>query len=411
MKTTTRILILIALFVSNNIKAQSTEIVSDSIYSESLKEQRKFWVKLPDNYNPSASSKYPVLFLLDGFSLQSKLQAVYENYWGHYLPHMILVGISNRENRTRDLTISKIENRRGGPVNFETGGADNFTSFIENELIPYIDKRYKTTNYRTLIGHSYGGLFALNVLLNHKHLFNNYIAIDPSLDWDDQNLFKQAKTKLASESYKGKSLFLSLAAEQLNMQDESITIDNLLQDKSEFSLFGRTIVQFSNLIESHPQSHLNFSWKVYPEDLHGTVPLPTIRDGLVFLFKWYQFKHPQKYNNPETSLQEIEALLSEQSKIYYENLGYSVPPMVEELFNAYGYMNLQMGNPDKAYLFFNKAIEYYPKSANAYDAMSDYYEQKEDYQNALEFVKKAFNLDQRDYLKNKITTLNSKLKN
>ena len=70
------------------------------------------------------------------------------------------------------------------------------------------------------------------------------------------------------------------------------------------------------LAEAQKQSELNFSWKVYPEDLHGTVPLPTMRDGLVFLFKWYQFKHPHKYNNPKTSVKEIQALLDNQEQIY-----------------------------------------------------------------------------------------------
>jgi hypothetical protein len=323
---------------------------------------------------------------------------------------MILVGISNQDHRTRDLTISKIETRRGSPMNNDTGGADAFTSFIEKELIPHIDSQYKTTPYRTLIGHSYAGLFAVNTLLNHQHLFTNYIAIDPSLDWDNQNLLKQAKSKLTTESYKGKSLFVSLAAEQLNMQDENVTIENLMDDTSEFSLFARSIVEFSNFAETQKQNELNFSWKVYPEDLHGTVPLPSMRDGLIFLFEWYQFKHPQKYNNPQTSVKEIEALLENQAKIYLEHFGYAVPPMIEELFNGYGYMNLQMGFPKKSLLFFKKGIQYYPESAGTYDAMADYYEAQNDFANALKYEKKAFEISGNEYHKGRMNTFKSKLK-
>ena len=330
--------------------------------------------------------------MLDGFSLKRDLEAVYGNYWGHYLPHMILVGISNRTNRTRDLTTSKVETRRGSVMNQATGGAEKFTRFIEKELIPYIDKKYPTTPYRTLIGHSYAGLFTINMLINHQHVFENYIAIDPSIEWDDQKLLKVAKQKLASENYEGKSLFVSLAAEQLHIHDERITMENVMEDSSEFTSFARSIIDFSTFAESQKQSGLNFSWKVYPEDLHGTVPLPTMRDGLVFLFKWYQFNSPQRYNNPETPVEELVELLKKQEEVYSAHFGYSVPPMVEEMFIGYGYMNLQMGQPEKALMFFKSAIDYFPMNANVYDSMADYYETKNDYTNALKYVTKAFEL-------------------
>lgn len=384
-----------------------TEII-DTVYSEHLEEHREFWVKFPENYNPNSSTKYPVVYLLDGFSLKNNLETVYENYWGHYLPHMILVGISNRTNRVRDLTTSQVKMRRGSVMNENTGGAENFTRFIEKELIPYIDNKYPTTPYRTLIGHSYAGLFTINMLINHKHVFENYIAIDPSIEWDDQNLLKKAKQKLTSEKYKGKSLFVSLAAEQLHMWNEDITIDNIMDDASEFTLFARSIIDFSTFAKSQKQSGLNFSWKVYNEDLHGTVPLPSIRDGLIFLFKWYQFKSPQKYNNPETSVEELIELLEKQEEIYSTHFGYPFPPMIEEMFSGYGYMNLEMGQPEKAFMFFKMNIKYYPKSAGAHNAMADYYETKNDHANALKYVTKAFELSGANEYKDRIKELKKK---
>ncbi len=260
-----------------------TEFI-DTLYSEFIEENREFWVKFPENYNPNSNAKYPVIYMVDGFSLKNNLESIYDNYWGHYLPNMILIGISNKRNRTRDLTTSKIKTRRGSEMNQDTGGADNFTQFIEKELIPYIDNKYPTSPYRTLIGHSYGGLFTLNMLINHKHVFANYIAIDPSIEWDNQKLLKEAKEKLSTESYEGKSLYVSIAAEQLHMWNEEITMDNIMDDSSEFTLFARSIIEFSTFAKSQKQNGLNFSWKVYDEDLHGTIPLPSIRDGLIFLF-------------------------------------------------------------------------------------------------------------------------------
>ena len=93
--------------------------IVDSIFSKTLSESRDFWVRLPDNFQPDNDEKYAVIYLMDGFSLESTLEAVYGNYWGHYLPHMILVGISNRSNRIRDLTTSQIKMRRGSAMNMK----------------------------------------------------------------------------------------------------------------------------------------------------------------------------------------------------------------------------------------------------------------------------------------------------
>ena len=382
--------------------------IVDSIFSKTLSESRDFWVRLPDNFQPDNDEKYAVIYLLDGFSLESTLEAVYGNYWGHYLPHMILVGVSNRSNRTRDLTTSQIKMRRGSAMDSETGGAETFTKFMEKELIPYIDSKYPTMNYRTLIGHSYAGLFTINMLVNHKHLFQNYIAIDPSLDWDDQKLLKEAKEKLSTESYEGKSLFVSLAAEQLHMWNEEINMENIMDDASEFTLFARSIIEFSNYTTSQKQNGLNFSWKVYNEDLHGTVPLPSIRDGLIFLFEWYQFKSPQKYNNPETSIEELVSLLKVQEQIYTEHFGVPTAPMIDEMLNGYGYMNMQMGQPEKAFMFFEMNIKYNPTSANAYDSMAEYFESQNDKENALKYLNKAYELSGDDHYKERIEALNKK---
>ena len=400
-------IILTVLFIGNAF-AQETSTEIDSLYSKTLNEHRSFWVQLPENYNPNNKEKYPVLYVLDGFSLKGVLETVYNNYWGHYLPHMILVGVSNQTNRTRDLTTSQVKMRRGAQMNQDTGGAENFTKFIEKELMPHIDNKYPTTPYRTLIGHSFAGLFTINTLINHPHLFENYIAIDPSIEWDNQKLLKDAKTKLLSESFKGKSLFVSLAAEQLHMMDEKVTIDNIMEDTTEFTLFARSIIDFSNFAESQTQNGLNFSWKVYPEDLHGTVPMPSIRDGLVFLFNWYQFKHPPKYNNPETSVVELQELLSKQAQIYFDHYGYTVAPMAEEMFVGYGYMNMQIGQPEKALMFFKLNVKYYPRSANGYDSLAEYYESQNENANALINIKKAFEISGSDFHKKRLDEIKAK---
>ena len=198
-------------FVSTQGFTQSNYLeqigVTDSLFSKTLGENRVFWVQVPESFNPQKPTKYPVAYVLDGGVHLNAVSTVHSYYSGGYIPEMIIIGISNRNNRTRDLTTSKIETRRGVTYNQESGGADNFIQFIEDELIPFIDSKYPTMNYRTLIGHSYAGLFTINALIHHTHLFDNYLAIDPSLDWDNQKLLKQSKEILEKKSFKGKSLF------------------------------------------------------------------------------------------------------------------------------------------------------------------------------------------------------------
>ena len=56
-------------------------------------------------------------------------------------------------------------------------------NFIEKELVPHVEANYPVTQFRTLIGHSYGGLFTLFALAERPALFNYYLAIDPSMNW------------------------------------------------------------------------------------------------------------------------------------------------------------------------------------------------------------------------------------
>ena len=291
------------LFTSTQGFTQSSYLaqigVTDSIFSKTLGENRVFWVQVPESFNPQKPTKYPVVYVLDGGVHLNAVSTVHSYYSGGYIPEMIMVGISNRTNRTRDLTTSKVEIRRGVTYNQESGGADKFIQFIEDELIPFIDDKYPTTNYRTLIGHSYAGLFAINALIHHTHLFNNYLAIDPSLDWDDQKLLKQSKEILGKKSFKGKSLFISLGG-QLHMQKSEININNVMQDTSEYTLFARSNIEFSRLTEQNKQSELNTLWKFYESDIHGTIPLPSIMDGLIYFFNWYPIEGTDKFNSPDT---------------------------------------------------------------------------------------------------------------
>ena len=239
----------------SNFKVQIGKI--DSLYSNILQESREIYIQLPESFNPDSDTKYPVTYILDGDVMLNALHTVHSYYSGGFMPEMILVGISNGEHRTRDLTTSELSERRGQAYNQENGEAEKFTQFIESELIPFVEDKYPVTNYRTLIGHSYGGLFTVNMLLKHTDVFENYLAIDPSMDWDKQKLLEESKEILSQKSFNGKSLFISLGG-QLHMADTDITFNNVMKDTTEFTLFARSIIKFSKMIEANKENKLSF---------------------------------------------------------------------------------------------------------------------------------------------------------
>lgn len=382
--------------------------VLDSLYSKNLNEHRKIYVQLPENYNPNSKQKYPVVYLLDGEVFLPTVYNVHSFYSGGFMPEMIIVGISNAKNRVRDLTISKVTEMYGMPFKQENGEAANFSKFLETELIPFIENKYPVTSFRTLIGHSYGGLFTVYTLINHSHLFSNYIAIDPSLDWDKQRLIKEAEEIFKNQNYQNKSLFMSLSG-QLHMQNSKITIDNVMQDNTGFTLFARSNITFSNLVKQNTNNGLFFDWKFYPKDIHGTIPFPSIKDGLISLFEWYQMENTDKINLFDTPKEELFSIIKYRENKLKKHFGYSEAPYPEELLNISGYMNMDMEQTEKAKMYLELAIKYYPESPNVYASMADYYERKNDYKNALHFVIKAFEISGKENYKQRIKGLKEKI--
>jgi predicted alpha/beta superfamily hydrolase len=417
MKKRLLLLLLTGLFVAMQMvsSAQTNEAqefltkigIKDSLYSNVLDETRTIYVQLPTSYNPKEDRSYPVVYILDGEMLLPTVSLVHDYYSGGFIPEMILVGISNANNRTRDLTTSKVSERFGRSINEENGEAANFSRFFEEDLIPFIEDKYPATKYRTLIGHSYGGLFTIYILLNHPNLFANYLAIDPSLDWDNQRLFKEAQEKLSSQIYKDKSLFISLNG-QLNKQDPDVTIENVMEDQTDLTLFPRSNIKFSDLVRSSSDNGLAFEWKFYPRDLHGTIPFPSIMDGLIFNFEWYQMENTDKINSPSTSKEEVADIINYRAKKLENYFGYSEPPYPEDLLDVLGLMSLDMEQPEKAKMYFEFAIQFYPDSPNTYNSMSEYYEGIGDVENALKFAGKAYEISRSMFYKQKLERLKLK---
>jgi len=380
----------------------------DSIDSKILKEQRKIWVHVPDSNAEGIAfgkEKYPVVYLLDGdahfYSVTGMIRQLSAMNGNTLCPKMIVVGIPNT-NRTRDLTPTK-----GTPHPYidETmievsGGGEKFIKFMKKELIPYIESNYPTQPYRMLIGHSFGGITAINALVNHTDLFNSYVSIDPSMWWSDQQLLKEIKAAPNNKKYENVSLFLSIA-NTLGKDYDFITAQS---DTTSMTEHFRTILDLGTHLYSNP-SGLNFRYKYYDDDNHGSVPLISEYDALRFIFKDYALKIG------------MEDFLDTESNVYnrvndhYKNLsksfGYTIKPD-EQLINQVSYQLMQMEQMDRAGQFFKMNVANYPNSPNVYDSLGDFYVETGNKEKAILNFKKALEIQETPYTRDKLTELEKK---
>src|SRR5690606_31756899 len=158
--------------------------------AEILGEARPYLVYTPPGYD-AGDQRYPVIYLLDGdahFHHATGVAAFLAAQ--NRMPPAIVVGIANTD-RSRDLTPTR------QPQPPTSGGADRFLEFLASELIPRIERDYRTAPLRILVGHSFGGLFAVHALISRPELFDVHIAASPSLQWDGELMAKRLEPLLA----------------------------------------------------------------------------------------------------------------------------------------------------------------------------------------------------------------------
>jgi uncharacterized protein len=310
------------------------------------------------------------------------------------LPQMILIGITNTD-RTRDLTPSHALVYSDNPdTNFfrTSGGSEKFTAFLENELMPFVDSLYPASSYRLLIGHSFGGLFCVNTLLNHTKLFNGYIAIDPSMDWDNMKLLKQAGELLSQKNFEGTGFYLSIANQGYSDTDTS------KENASSFEL--------AKYLDTNNKNNLTYRWHYYEDDNHGSVPMISEYDGLRFLLDFYNPRIPYvKFRDPRYN---VDSFVVAHFTRVSAHLGYSVPPP-ESFINWLGNLFIMEKQYDKAYNILKINISNYPDSPDVYDAMGELLTLKGDTIAAIDYYEKSLKINPgNDNAKNMIKNLKGK---
>jgi len=234
-----------------------------TIYSEYTKENRVINVWTPPIYNDSTDS-LPVLYMPDGGikedfpHIANTLAKLIES---EDIPPFILVGIENTE-RGRDLTgESNVKKDKKYNIPMDDGAKD-FRAFIKNELIPEINSRYRVTNKQGIIGESLAGLFVIETFLLEPELFDFYIAMDPSLWWNNNYLVKNADDFLDSLPKKDTKLWFAGSS---------------AGDISKYTN------QLSEVLEKKNSSRLIWKYSDEPKEKHNTIFRATKEKALIWI--------------------------------------------------------------------------------------------------------------------------------
>jgi len=290
------------------------------------------------------------------------------------MSEMIVVGINNTD-RTRDLSPTHVTTTVAGgdsALQFPTsGGADKFLKFIETELIPEIEKRYRVQPYRILAGHSLGGLFAIHAMYSRPDLFQSYIAVSPALQWDNQVAVKRAEEFLKGRKEWQASLFMSLGHEPGPIEDG--------------------FHQMKQVLEKNQPQGFEWSAQVLDDEDHGSVVLRSHYLAMRKVYDGWQVARDPDSGQVAGDFKSVEAHYQQLSKKFRYTI--AVP---EPLINQLGYQALFAGRSDEAIWIFKTNVERYPESANVYDSLAEAYERGGKLELAAPLYEKAQTLGQQN---------------
>jgi len=354
------------LVIAKNIKINSVV----------LGEERTVYISIPPDYSSSKES-YPVFYVLDGWTGVIGLANNLSDYG--LCPGMIVVVIE-QVNPGRDLFPSHPKYMRGfhpskpwynnkeenelvlAPNCEICGQADKYLSFIESELIPFVDKNYRTLPYRICSGHSMGALCVTHAFLSHTSLFNSYIALSPPLYWDDGLLLRTAEEKLSGMDLKYNQIYFSIGEKE----DPSTIAD---------------AHSFAKVLKVKASTNLKWKLDYQENEDHGSGATNGIINGLRFIYDGWRY---------DTDKMKAGGIIAIDN--FYKNLtekyGYEISPDVDT-FNSIGWGVLMDGNQDKAFKIFEENTHRHPNSSSAYRYLAEGYLKVDNIDMAVKIYEKA----------------------
>ncbi len=324
-----------------------------TIASTALGEERTILVRVPPGYDRT-TQRFPVVLMLDAHAPQNGMMAsiIESQAFAGTMPEMILVGIQNT-NRTRDLTPTKTERA-------DSGGGNKFLDFVEQEVLPLVDRNYRTESYRVFAGHSLGGLTVVYAMLSRPHLFGGYIAASPVLHWDNSYVIKKTDELFKTQKEFKKSLFISLG-------DEPTYIAGFNS--------------YRELLKKNGPSGLDYEFQHWTDEDHGSVVMRSYLAGIRKIFAGWRL---------DPGVQNLTGLSSHYSKLS-KKYGYGIKPP-ENIVNQFGYALFRAEKIDEAIEAFEENARLYPDSPNVYDSLAEALEKRGSKSRAIANYERAYKM-------------------
>ncbi len=274
------------------------------LHSEIVDQGFKIMVARPFVSPFDAKEAYPVIYVLDGdMGFPIVRQTALSLQSNGELPPALIVGIGyaggmmeGMSKRNRDYTptpdpVFMKYLGMGGP----SGGADKFLRFIREELKPFIESNYPADpEDASVVGISFGGLFATYALLHHAETFQRYIVGSPSLWWDDEIVFQYEKRYADTHDDLSASVFMAAGEWESAEHDEAIMermpeymIKPMLEYKKAVGktpLMVEVVEPFVETMAKRSYPSLDLTLHIFPDETHGSVPPMVISRGLRVVF-------------------------------------------------------------------------------------------------------------------------------
>ena len=349
--------------------------INDTIASKILSEKRAFEIQLPRSFDKDDKTKYPLMIIMDGDHLFNMVSGTvdYLSFWGD-IPENLVVGIKQIDSRFKDSSV--FDNVNNTPIT----STANFYDFIVQELIPYLSKNYRASDFIIVLGQERTANFINFFLLKNDPLIRGYISISPKFS-------KNMKEYL--------------------IQNLSQTNANILytvsSSKQDFETIYEDVLNFSNSLDSVKNKNLKFKSFIYDEENHYTLPTLSV----------------------PRSIRETYSLYKDIDKIEYDSIISKLESSpVDYLREKYKNIKSYYGLDKKVSMNDFMAIEEYIESKeqfNYYDELSKYanefysgtilpsyykgrfYEETGDPERAMKIYRSAYNMNEvqgltKDYL-------------
>lgn len=275
------LLLMPALAAAKPYALANTDVVA--LRSKETGADYELFIALPSGYAKS-TKQFPVVYMLDADDSFALVRNVVRNFTtrGH-LPEMILVAIAypgagaSREiymrNRTRDYTpVFAPDGGYGATYQSVSGGGPKFRAFVATELAPYIEQNFRADpTDRTLIGHSYGGLFATYVLLTEPALFKRYIIVSPSLWYANRIALTMEEAAAAAGRRPEARVFFAVGSLENQPANNRAMVDDLSE------LVAK--------LKSRNNPRLFLRYKIYDGETHISVFPGAVTRGLLTVFE------------------------------------------------------------------------------------------------------------------------------